>query len=118
MALIVTWGALMPRTHEPSQGAGDEGARVAEGRPAVHAPGALLAELLGRERLVELVPVVEPVQGVAVAGQLALVLEEAGRLAQGPLTRRVMEAFGAYAPAHCGQGAFTAAASPSGRTSG
>ena len=36
----------------------------------------------------------------------------------GPLTRRVMEAFGAYAPAHCGQGAFTAAASPSGRTTG
>jgi hypothetical protein len=36
----------------------------------------------------------------------------------GPLTRRVMEAFGAYAPAPCGQGAFTAAASPSGRTTG
>jgi branched-chain amino acid aminotransferase len=36
----------------------------------------------------------------------------------GPLTRRVMEAFGAYAPAHCGQGALTAAATPSGRTTG
>ena len=36
----------------------------------------------------------------------------------GPLTRRVMEAFGAYAPAHCGQGALTAAANPSGRTTG
>ncbi|HSD67377.1 MAG TPA: aminotransferase class IV [Vicinamibacteria bacterium] len=36
----------------------------------------------------------------------------------GPLTRRVMEAFGAYAPAHCGQAALTAAAIPSGRTSG
>jgi branched-chain amino acid aminotransferase len=36
----------------------------------------------------------------------------------GPLTRRVMVAFGAYAPAHCGQGALTAAATPSGRTTG
>ena len=36
----------------------------------------------------------------------------------GPLTRRVMVAFGAYAPAHCGQGALTAAANPSGRTTG
>jgi branched-chain amino acid aminotransferase len=36
----------------------------------------------------------------------------------GPLTRRVMAAFGAYAPLHCGQLALTAVASPSGRTSG
>jgi branched-chain amino acid aminotransferase len=36
----------------------------------------------------------------------------------GPLTRRVMEAFRSYAPRHCGQAALTAAASPSGRTSG
>jgi branched-chain amino acid aminotransferase len=36
----------------------------------------------------------------------------------GPLTRRVMEAFGAYAPLHCGQAALTAAATPSGRTTG
>jgi branched-chain amino acid aminotransferase len=36
----------------------------------------------------------------------------------GPLTRRVMEAFRAYAPRHCGQAALTAAASPSARTSG
>ena len=36
----------------------------------------------------------------------------------GPLTRRVMEAFGAYAPVHCGQAALTAAAIPSARTSG
>jgi len=36
----------------------------------------------------------------------------------GPLTRRVMEAFRAYAPRHCGQAALTAAASPSSRTSG
>jgi branched-chain amino acid aminotransferase len=36
----------------------------------------------------------------------------------GPLTRRVMEAFAAYAPAHCGLGAFTDAATPSGRTTG
>ena len=36
----------------------------------------------------------------------------------GPLTRRVMKAFGAYAPAHCGQVALTAAATPSGRTTG
>jgi branched-chain amino acid aminotransferase len=36
----------------------------------------------------------------------------------GPLTRRVMEAFRAYAPAHCGQAALTAAATPSGRTTG
>jgi branched-chain amino acid aminotransferase len=36
----------------------------------------------------------------------------------GPLTRRVMEAFAAYAPLHCGQAALTAAATPSGRTSG
>jgi branched-chain amino acid aminotransferase len=36
----------------------------------------------------------------------------------GPLTSRVMEAFAAYAPRHCGPAAFTAAASPSARTSG
>jgi branched-chain amino acid aminotransferase len=36
----------------------------------------------------------------------------------GPLTRRVMEAFRTYAPAHCGQAALTAAATPSGRTTG
>jgi branched-chain amino acid aminotransferase len=36
----------------------------------------------------------------------------------GPLTRRVMEAFRAYAPSHSGAAALTAAASPSGRTSG
>jgi branched-chain amino acid aminotransferase len=36
----------------------------------------------------------------------------------GPLTRRVMKAFGAYAPLHCGQAALTDAATPSGRTSG
>ncbi|HYN01258.1 MAG TPA: aminotransferase class IV [Vicinamibacteria bacterium] len=36
----------------------------------------------------------------------------------GPLTRRVMKAFGAYAPAHCGQAALTAAATLSGRTTG
>ena len=30
----------------------------------------------------------------------------------------LIEAFRAYAPAHCGQAALTAAASPSGRTSG
>jgi len=36
----------------------------------------------------------------------------------GPLTRRVMEAFRAYAPLHCGQAALSAGASRSGRTSG
>jgi branched-chain amino acid aminotransferase len=36
----------------------------------------------------------------------------------GPLTRRVMEAFRAYAPAHCGEAALTAGATPSARTSG
>ena len=36
----------------------------------------------------------------------------------GPLTRRVMQAFRAYAPRHCGQAALTGAASPSARTSG
>ncbi len=36
----------------------------------------------------------------------------------GPLTRRVMEAFRAYAPRHCGQAALTGAATPSARTSG
>jgi branched-chain amino acid aminotransferase len=36
----------------------------------------------------------------------------------GPLTRRVMQAFRAYAPAHCGQGALTAGATPSARTTG
>ncbi len=36
----------------------------------------------------------------------------------GPLTRRVMEAFRAYAPRHCGQSALSDAASPSARTSG
>jgi branched-chain amino acid aminotransferase len=36
----------------------------------------------------------------------------------GPLTRRAMRAFRAYAPAHCGDAALTAGASPSARTSG
>jgi branched-chain amino acid aminotransferase len=36
----------------------------------------------------------------------------------GPITRRVMEAFRAYAPSHCGQSALTADASPSARTTG
>jgi branched-chain amino acid aminotransferase len=41
-----------------------------------------------------------------------------GEGAPGPLTRRVMDAFRAYAPRHCGQAALTAAATPSARTSG
>lgn len=36
----------------------------------------------------------------------------------GPVTRKVMAAFRDYAPAHCGEAALTAAATPSGRTSG
>ncbi len=36
----------------------------------------------------------------------------------GPYTCRVMDAFHAYAPSHCGQAALTAAAIPSARTSG
>ena len=36
----------------------------------------------------------------------------------GPYTCRLMDAFRAYAPAHCGQAALTAAAIPSARTSG
>jgi len=36
----------------------------------------------------------------------------------GPLTRRAMQAFREYAPAHCGEAALTAAAIPSVRTSG
>lgn len=36
----------------------------------------------------------------------------------GPYTARVMDAFRAYAPAHCGTAALTAAAIPSARTSG
>ena len=36
----------------------------------------------------------------------------------GPLTRRVMAAFRAYAPLNCGEAALTAAASRSARTSG
>jgi branched-chain amino acid aminotransferase len=36
----------------------------------------------------------------------------------GPLTRRVMEAFRAYAPSHCGRATLTAAASPFARTTG
>jgi branched-chain amino acid aminotransferase len=36
----------------------------------------------------------------------------------GPYTCRLMDAFQAYAPAHCGQAALTAAAIPSARTSG
>ena len=36
----------------------------------------------------------------------------------GPLTRRVIAAFRAYAPAHCGAAALTAGATPSARTSG
>jgi branched-chain amino acid aminotransferase len=41
-----------------------------------------------------------------------------GKGRPGPLTRRVIAAFRAYAPGHCGQAALTVAASPSGRTSG
>ncbi len=41
-----------------------------------------------------------------------------GKGSAGPLTRRVMAAFRAYAPVHCGQAALTAAATPSGRTTG
>jgi branched-chain amino acid aminotransferase len=36
----------------------------------------------------------------------------------GPYTSRLMDAFHAYAPSHCGQAALTAAAIPSARTSG
>ncbi len=36
----------------------------------------------------------------------------------GPVTRSVMAAFRDYAPAHCGEAALTAAATPSGRTTG
>jgi branched-chain amino acid aminotransferase len=36
----------------------------------------------------------------------------------GPVTRRVLQAFRAYAPRHCGQEALTGAANPSARTSG
>jgi branched-chain amino acid aminotransferase len=36
----------------------------------------------------------------------------------GPITRRVMAAFRDYAPAHCGEAALTAVATPSGRTTG
>jgi branched-chain amino acid aminotransferase len=36
----------------------------------------------------------------------------------GPITRRVMQAFREYAPAHCGEAALTDAASPFARTSG
>jgi branched-chain amino acid aminotransferase len=36
----------------------------------------------------------------------------------GPITRRVMAAFRDYAPAHCGEAALTAAATPSARTTG
>jgi branched-chain amino acid aminotransferase len=36
----------------------------------------------------------------------------------GPYTCRLMDAFHAYAPSHCGQAALTAAAIPSARTSG
>ncbi len=38
--------------------------------------------------------------------------------APGPITRRVLLAFRDYAPAHCGEGALSGAASPSARTSG
>jgi branched-chain amino acid aminotransferase len=41
-----------------------------------------------------------------------------GSGAPGPLTRRLIEAFRAYAPAHCGSDAISAGASPSSRTSG
>ena len=41
-----------------------------------------------------------------------------GSGAPGPLTRRLIGAFRAYAPAHCGAGALSAGASPSSRTSG
>lgn len=40
-----------------------------------------------------------------------------GKAGPGPLTRRVMEAFRAYAPLHCGPGALTGAATRSDRTS-
>jgi branched-chain amino acid aminotransferase len=38
--------------------------------------------------------------------------------APGPVTRRLLEAFRAYAPAHCGAAALSAGANPSSRTSG
>jgi branched-chain amino acid aminotransferase len=41
-----------------------------------------------------------------------------GSGAPGPLTRRLIGAFRAYAPAHCGADAISAGASPSSRTSG
>ena len=36
----------------------------------------------------------------------------------GPITRRLIQAFREYVPAHCGDAALTAAAIPSARTSG
>src|SRR5581483_7535288 len=61
--------------------AGHQGARVAERDPAVHAARALGAELPLLHVEVELLPVRDPLAGVAVHGKFALVLHEAGRFA-------------------------------------
>jgi hypothetical protein len=61
--------------------AGDHLARVAKGRAAVHAAGTLVAQLLGRELLVELGPVLDALERAAVRRQLARELEEARGLA-------------------------------------
>jgi branched-chain amino acid aminotransferase len=54
----------------------------------------------------ELVPIRQVDESVIASGRPGL------------LTRRLMAAFRAYAPAHCGRSALTAAASPFARTSG
>ena len=63
---------------------GDEVAQraavVAERDAAVHAPGGLGAEVLDGERLVDLVPVLQPHRHGPAGRQLPLVLEEAGRV--------------------------------------
>jgi hypothetical protein len=53
--------------------AAEEEAGVAKGNPAIHAAGALLAQLGFVEVLVELVPVVDAFEGGAVEGQFAQV---------------------------------------------
>src|SRR5581483_3246492 len=58
----------------------ERAALVTEGDAAVHAPRALLAELLLREPELELAPVLEPLGDGLLVRRLPLVLEEAGDL--------------------------------------
>ena len=90
-ALVTRWlrAGLVPllAIHEVVE-VGDDvpqrAAGVAEGHAAVHAPGALLRQLLLREDREKLVVVLEPVRDRRVAAHLPLVLHESAWLTHGP----------------------------------